>query len=388
MLPIRALLIGQFLSAFVDNMILFISLAIIKRDGYPEYYLPLVQSTFLLSYIVLSPWVGRFADKKPKMEVLIIGNGVKALGIILLFFNCDPALSYAVVGIGAVIYSPAKYGILPLLTRGENELLRANSSLEGYTIVAILAGSILGGYLSDLSINLSLLACMILYCASIGVNTLIPKDPGNRGISYYHAIAEFYTDTMILFRNIESHYSLIGTGSFWMASAVMRMSVFTWVPLTLGIHSGTEISMIIAVTGIGIAVGAGITPYLITVGAYHRTAWYGLSMGIGIMTFIFIKSLPLTIVALLFVGCMGGIFIVPMNTCLQKVGHNTVGAGKTIAIQNFVENSFMLLGVGAYTIASWQGIIVNGSLFVAGSTLLVFVFYLMFLTHKNKKIMV
>ena len=107
MLPIRALLIGQFLSAFVDNMILFISLAIIKRDGYPEYYLPLVQSTFLLSYIVLSPWVGRFADKKPKMEVLITGNGVKALGIILLFFNCDPALSYAVVGIGAVIYSPA-----------------------------------------------------------------------------------------------------------------------------------------------------------------------------------------------------------------------------------------------------------------------------------------
>lgn len=387
MSPIRALLVAQFLSAFVDNMILFIALAIIKRDGYPDYYLPLVQSTFLLSFIVLSPWVGRFADKKPKTEVLITGNGVKALGIIVLFFHCDPALSYAVVGIGAVIYSPAKYGILPLLTRGEDALLRANSSLESYTIVAILSGSILGGYLSDLSITLSLVACIILYCISIGVNMLIPKDIGNRGIRYNNAIKEFYADATVLFRDTQSHYSLVGTGSFWMASAVLRMSVFTWVPLTLGISSGTEISMIIAVTGVGIALGAVITPYLITVRTYHRTAWYGMGMGIGIVLFIFIKSLPITIVALLLVGCMGGIFIVPMNACLQNVGHNTVGAGKTIAIQNFVENSFMLLGVGGYTLASWSGISVNGSLFATGSTLLAFTFYLMFLTYKNKKIL-
>lgn len=383
--PIRALLVAQFLSAFVDNMILFIALAIIKRDGYPGYYLPLVQSTFLLSYIVLSPWVGRFADKRPKAEVLIAGNIVKSVGIVLLLLHCDPALSYAVVGIGAVIYSPAKYGILPFLTRGEEALLRANSSLESYTIVAILAGSVLGGYLSDLSITLSLVACIILYCISIGVNTLIPKDAGNRSIQYRNAITEFFVDTATLFRNTQSHYSLIGTGSFWMASAVLRMIVFAWVPLTFGISSGTEISMIIAVTGIGIAVGAVITPYLITVKTYYRTAWYGLGMGLCIIAFVCIKSLPIAIIFLLLVGCLGGIFIVPMNTCLQNVGHHTVGAGKTIAVQNFVENSFMLLGVGTYTFASWLGVSVNGSLFMAGIALLAFVAYLMFLTHRDRK---
>lgn len=383
--PLRALLVAQFLSAFVDNMILFVALGIINRDGYPGYYLPLVQSSFLLSYIVLSPWVGRFADKQSKTKVLITGNIVKTVGIVLLVIHCDPALSYAVVGIGAVIYSPAKYGILPLLTKGEEELLQANSSLESYTIIAILAGSILGGYLSDVSITLSLAACMVLYCLSIGLNTLIPHDIGNPTIQYKNAIQEFFLDTLTLLRNTQSHYSLIGTGSFWMASAVLRMSVFAWVPLTLGIHSGTQISMIIAITGVGIGIGAFITPYLISVRTYHRTAWYGMAMGIGIMTFAVIKTLPLTIVALLVVGCMGGVFIVPMNTCLQNVGHQSVGAGKTIAIQNFVENTFMLLGVGGYTFATWSGISVTGSILTAGISLLLFVTYLLFLTYKNRR---
>lgn len=381
--PLRALFLAQFLSAFVDNMILFIALGIIIRDGYPGYYLPLVQSTFLLSYIVLSPWVGRFADKKAKSQVLMAGNGIKILGILLLLAKCDPALSYGVVGIGAVIYSPAKYGILPFLTRGEEALLRANSNLEGYTIVAILTGSVAGGYLSDISIPLSLSVCIVLYGISIGVNTLIPKDPGNRTIQYNNAIREFVRDTATLFQKKQSHYSLIGTGSFWMASAVLRMIIFSWVPLILGISSRMDISMIIAVTGIGIAIGAVITPCLITVKEYQRTAWYGLGMAACIIAFLFIKTLPVAIVFLLLVGCMGGIFIVPMNATLQNIGHQTVGAGKTIAIQNFIENSFMFLGVGAYTLAVKSGVSIQTSLAATGIVLLAFVVYLM-LTHKKK----
>lgn len=383
--PLRALLVAQFLSAFVDNMILFIALGIIARDGYPGYYLPLVQSTFLLSYIVLSPWVGRFADKKSKSQVLIVGNIVKSLGILLLLANFDPAVSYGVVGIGAVIYSPAKYGILPFLVRGDDALLRANSSLESYTILAILTGSVAGGYLSDISIPLSLLACIVLYGISIGVNTLIPKDPGNRGIQYNNAVKEFLTDTATLFHDKQSHYSLIGTGSFWMASAILRMIILTWVPLTLGISSRMDISMIIAVTGIGIAIGALITPSLISVKEYHRTAWYGLGMGLCILAFLIIETLPAAIIFLLLIGCLGGIFIVPMNTCLQNIGHQTIGAGKTIAVQNFVENSFMFLGVGAYTLAVKFGVSIHNSLATTGIVFLAFVAYLMLLIHQARK---
>jgi LPLT family lysophospholipid transporter-like MFS transporter len=381
--PLHALFSAQFLSAFVDNMILFIALAIIRRDGYPDYYLPFVQSTFLASYILLSPWVGRFADKKAKAEVLIVGNLVKTAGVILLLLGINPAMSYAVVGIGAVIYSPAKYGILPYLTRNEDELLRANSSLESYTILAILAGSVAGGFLSDVSITLSLIASIVLYGASIGVNTLIPKDAGNRSIGYRNAILEFYADTVSLLKDPQSHYSLIGTGSFWLSSAVLRMIIFAWVPLTLGITSGTAISMIIAVTGIGIAVGAGITPYLISIKTYRRTVWFGFAMGFGILSFLSVSSLPVTIIFLLLIGALGGIYIVPMNACLQQVGHHTVGAGKTIAVQNFMENSFMFLGVGAYTLATKCGISTNTSLGATGLVMLFMVGYLWVLSRSK-----
>ena len=376
LLPLKALFTAQFLSAFVDNMILFIVQGIIIRNGYPIYYLPLVQSMFLFSYIILSPWVGRFADKNPKAHVLIIGNIVKAVGVLLLLIGCNPAISYAVVGIGAVIYSPAKYGILPFLTKDENELLKANSALESYTIVAILAGAIAGGYLADRSIMFALCISILIYGGSIIVSKMIPKDKGNLEISYKNAIREFWADMVILFRNKHSHYSLVGTGSFWLASAVLRMIIFVWVPLTLGICSGTKISMIIAVTGVGIAIGAVITPYFISMNTYYRTIWFGFGMGVCILAFIFITTLPLTIVGLLLIGCLGGIYIVPMNACLQNVGHYLIGAGKTIAVQNFIENTFMFIGVGIYTLATMRNVDVNISLGIVGMVLILVVTYL------------
>ena len=380
--PLNALLTAQFLSAFVDNMILFITLAIIKRDAYPDYYLPLVQSAFLFAYIVCAPWVGRFADKNPKSWVLVVGNILKSVGILMLILKINPALSYAVVGIGAVVYSPAKYGILPELTSGENQLLKANSNMESFTILAILTGSVAGGVLSDKSILLSLLVCLVLYGLSILFNTFIPRQKGNDRILYSRAVQAFRFDSTSLFKDAQGRFSLIGTGSFWLASAVLRMVIIAWLPITLGITSNTSVSLIIAVTGIGIAVGAAITPFLVTVKTYTRTVYYGLAMAICIFAFTVIHSLTFTIIFLLLIGCLGGIFIVPMNTCLQQVGHQTIGTGKTIAIQNFVENTFMFLGVGAYTLAAKSGVGVNIAITATGITMLLFVGYLFISRNK------
>ncbi|HEX3031615.1 MAG TPA: lysophospholipid transporter LplT [Bacillota bacterium] len=371
--PLSALLAAQFFSAFVDNMILFITLAIIKAKLYPDYYLPLVQSAFLFSFIILAPWVGRFADKHAKSQVLIAGNLLKAAGIMMLLAGLNPALSYAVVGAGAVVYSPAKYGILPELTSGDDQLLRANSQLESYTMLAILTGSVAGGYLSDLSVTWSLIICLVLYGLSILINTLIPRKAGNPAITYRQALRSFTADTLAVSRLDQGRFSLLGTGSFWMASAVLRMIILAWLPLTLGIVSNTQMSLIFAVTGVGIIIGAAVTPRLIAVETYSRAIFYGLAMALCIFAFTFIHNLPLTLFFLLLTGCLGGIYIVPMNTCLQKVGHSTIGAGKTIAIQNFVENTFMFLGVGAYTLASKAGIGVNTAITSTGVALLALV---------------
>ncbi|WP_346353095.1 lysophospholipid transporter LplT [Azotosporobacter soli] len=379
----NALLSAQFLSAFVDNMILFIVLAIIRRDSYPDFYLPFVQSTFLAAYIIWSPWVGRFADKHPKASVLMIGNAIKGFGVILLLLHSNPAVSYGVIGLGAAVYSPAKYGILPLLTNSEAELLRANSKLESFTILAILLGSVGGGFLSSLSVTLSLTLGVLLYGISFALNALIPKDAGNPAIRYQNAVGQFFGDTAHLLRQSPSHYSLIGTGSFWLASAVLRMIIFAWLPLTLGITSSASISLIIAVTGIGITIGAAVTPLLISLQHYQRTLWFGLGMGIAILGLLAVDTLPPTLLLLLFIGALGGIYIVPMNAVLQQVGHHSIGAGKTIAVQNFIENTFMFAGVFAYTWASKSQIATNTCLAASGIAFLLLVLYL-FLYARRK----
>ncbi|WP_207709008.1 lysophospholipid transporter LplT [Heliomicrobium undosum] len=351
--PLTALLAAQFFSAFADNMILFITLAIIKLEGLPDHYLPLVQVAFLFAYVVLAPWVGRLADREAKSRILLIGNGVKMAGIALLLAGVDPAISYAVVGVGAVTYSPAKYGILPELTDSEAKLLKANSLIESFTILAILTGSVAGGILSDRSVPLALLACAALYGTSMALTLFIPSKAGDRTITIgLQAVPAFFSDIAQLWRLPACRFSLIGTGAFWLSSAVLRLVVIQWIPVTLAIMTNTSISLLISVTGVGIVLGAAVTPRLIRFQDYEKSRRYGVVMVAIIFTFLLIKTVPFTVAALLAVGFSGGVFIVPMNTVLQHEGHGSIGAGKTIAIQNFVENTLMFSGVALLTAAT------------------------------------
>ena len=384
--PLKTLYFAQFLSAFVDCMILLISQAIITRDGYPSYYLPFVQVTFIIMFVVLSPWVGRFADNKPKAVVLMIANMIKTVGLALFALRFDPAISYSIVGIGAVLYNPGKFGILPFLTNSEDELLKANAKLESYSIIAILAGTIAGGYFSDISIHLAIIAGLVLYGLSIAVNMLLPKDAGDKSIRYSNAIPDFIGDVASLFKNRKISFSVIGTSAFWMSSAVLKIAIFTWVPLTLGITSNAEIGLIFGLTGIGIAIGAAITPFVITLKSYKKTLWFGLLMGLCVLLTTVINTLPLTIILMLLLGTFGGIYLVPMNTYLQKVGHKSIGVGKALAAQSFLENIFMCTGVGAYTLATKANVHVNTALATTGFTMLCIIGFLFIFSGVYKKI--
>jgi len=384
--PLQALYFTQFLSAFADNMVLFITLAIIMQKTLGDFYIGIVQAAFFVAYIILAPFVGLLADRNPKAKILMLGNGIKGIGILLLFLELDPALSYAIVGIGAVIYSPAKYGILPQLTKDENDLLVANGKIEGYTILAILTGTVAGGFLAAYSIPLAMLACLLFYLLSAGLSLLIPNIDGTKSGSYKTAFQDFFRDIRDLFLIPKSQFSLIGTASFWMTSAVLRLAMFAWIPLVLGITTTDKISMIVASTGIGIVIGSLVTPFLIPAKKYYRSYIYGFFMVAIIFLFAGVSNLYLSIALLLFIGFMGGVFIVPMNSALQEVGHQKMGAGRAIAVQNFANNVLMLVGVGLYTLLSSQGVGVITSILGMGGLLLLFVFYLMFKQMTIKKL--
>ena len=384
MTGLRYLMAAQFLSAFVDNMILFVAQAIIIRDAFPFWYLQLVQATFLFAYIVLSPWVGGVADRYAKRLVLLLGNGVKCVGVLLMMTGVDPAISYAVVGVGAVIYSPAKYGILPWLTTSDAQLLHANAQMEGFTILAILSGAAVGGWLADFSIGLALASCIFIYGVSALICLGIPSNPGNSDIKFRSAISAFIYDVGAVLKVPAGRFSLFGTSGFWMASAVLRLAVFSWLPLAFGIHDNATIGIMIMISGVGLIVGAVMTPRLVPVGNISRVIGFGALMGIFLMILPWIPALWPALAVQMVIGCLGGLYVIPLNASLQRVGEKTIGTGKIVAIQNFAENLLMFAGVLAFLTASWAGVSVPVSMTANGVALLMIVGVLFGLRRNSK----
>src|SRR5262245_40955312 len=158
---IWVLLGAQFLTAFADNAILWTVIAMLRAAPRGDWYIGALQASFLVAFVVLAPWVGPLADRRPKPHILLTGNVLKAVGAALMFLGVEPMAAYALVGTGAAVYSPAKYGILPELV-GSNRLVRANGWIEGSTILAIVLGTVVGARVADRSVSYALL--MVISC--------------------------------------------------------------------------------------------------------------------------------------------------------------------------------------------------------------------------------
>jgi len=378
--PLNAVVWTQFLSAFADNLNFFLIVGLVKREGAadPDGMVTYIQMAFLVAYVVLAPIVGAFADKKAKSHVLLLGNAMKATGITLLLLGVPPALCYFFVGVGAVVYSPGKYGILSELTKSEGELLKANAQVEGSTILAILLGTVAGGFLAARSDLPAILVCLFIYLLSLAMTFLVPVKPGNPDIRYRAASGQFFRDAAKLFRNRRSRFSLIGTGAFWLTASVLRIALIAWLPLNLGIVDTDQQSMIIGVTALGVVASAWLTPRLVPEGRLYRGFFYGIAMVGAVMAANFTNELWLTVSLLFVTGVMGGIFLIPLNTMLQEEGKALVGPGRTIAVQNFVENALTVVGLFLYLTLRKMEVPVNYSVVGIGAVLTLFFIYLAF----------
>src|SRR3954449_7046715 len=137
---------AQFFSSLADNAVLVAAIEMLKTTGAPTWHIPALTPMFALFYVVLAPFVGAFADAVPKGKVMFISNAIKVVGCVMMLFGGHPLLSYAVIGLGAAAYSPAKYGILTELLPN-SQLVKANGWIEGLTIASIILGILVGGQL-------------------------------------------------------------------------------------------------------------------------------------------------------------------------------------------------------------------------------------------------
>lgn len=347
-----AVIVAQFLSAFGDNALLFATLALIKQLLYPDWSQPVLQMAFGAAYIILAPFVGQFADSFSKGRVMMFANALKLAGALVICFGFNPFLGYTLVGIGAASYSPAKYGILGEITRGE-QLVKANGLMEASTIAAILLGSVAGGVLSDWSLTAALWACVIAYGAAVVANLFIPHLAAARPGSSWHPramVTTFAAAACSLWRDGETRFSLMGTSLFWGAGVTLRFLLVLWVPVALGIADNATPTLLNAMVAVGIVFGAGAAGKFVTLKTVKRCMPAGILMGIVVAAFALQHQLFNAYVLLVVIGILGGFFVVPLNALLQERGKQTVGAGNAIAVQNLGENTAMLLMLGLYSL--------------------------------------
>lgn len=353
-----SVIVAQFLSAFGDNALLFATLALLKAQFYPDWSQPVLQMVFVGAYILFAPFVGQIADSFAKGRVMMVANGLKLAGAAGICLGVNPFVGYTLVGIGAAAYSPAKYGILGELTTGD-KLVKANGLMEASTIAAILLGSVAGGVLADWHVIAALVACALAYAGAVAANLLIPKLVAARPGQSWRLSAmtrSFFSACVVLWRNGETRFSLVGTGLFWGAGVTLRFLLVLWVPVALGITDNATPTYLNAMVAVGIVVGAGAAAKLVTLETVSRCMPAGILIGVVVAILSLQHALLPAYALLLLIGMLGGFFVVPLNALLQERGKKSVGAGNAIAVQNLGENSAMLLMLGLYSLAVLVGV--------------------------------
>ncbi len=353
---------AQFFSSLADNALFVAAVELLRSSGEPEWQRAALVPMFALFYVLLAPFVGAFADAVPKGRVMFVSNTIKVIGCLAMLFGTHPLAAYAIVGLGAAAYSPAKYGILTELLP-PSQLVQANGWIEGLTIASIILGVVLGGQLIGPVISPHLLglglpgitqpaqaaiaSLVLLYVIAAVFNLFIPRTEA-RLLPMAGPLAllrDFVSCNARLWNDKLGQISLATTTLFWGVSGNLRYIVLAWAAAALG-YGTTQASTLVGVVAIGTAVGAVAASLRMRLEDATRTLPLGIGMGLLMIVLIFIRDAWLAAPFLLLLGALGGFLVVPMNALLQHRGHNLMGAGRSIAVQNFNEQA-CILGLGA-----------------------------------------
>ena len=388
---------AQFFSALADNALLIAAIAALREMQAPPEYEPLLKTFFTVSYVALAAFVGAFADSMPKSRVMLISNWIKIFGCALMFFMVHPLLAYAVVGLGAAAYSPAKYGILTEYLP-HRLLVVANGWIEGLTVGAIIGGVMIGGALIqpnvsaailafdfpvidtgiDTSAEMVILIIGLLYLIATILNLYVP----NTGVDHkplkknpLYLLHEFWHCQMLLWRDRLGQISLAVTTLFWGAGATLQFIVIKWAETALNFNL-SQSSMLQGAVAVGVAAGAIVAAKFITLRKSVRVIPLGIAMGLIVLVMNFVTDATVAVLLLILVGALSGFFVVPMNALLQHRGHILMGAGHSIAVQNFNENLSILAMTGIYFVLvkidlSIYAVVTLFGLFVSATMLLV-----------------
>lgn len=390
----NTILAAQFFSSLADNALLFAAIALLESMQAPSWQTPVLQQFFVFAFILLAPFVGAYADAIPKGQVMFISNSIKIFGCAAMLLGLHPLIAYGFVGLGAALYSPAKYGILTEYLPAER-LVWANSWMEGLTVAAIILGAICGGMLIghrveehivqqlgglefnggiDTAPEFAIFIILGLYLVAAILNWYIPKLAIEHKLTNQDPrflIKDFWRSFLMLWKDPLGQISLAVTSLFWGAGTTLRFIILSWAAaaLQLDMEQATQLTAVVA---IGLAMGAAVAAKAVPVTHAVKVLPLGIAMGLAVLAMVFVSDLQFAVAMLILIGVLAGSFLIPMNALLQHRGHQLMGSGHSIAVQNFNENFSMLLMLGAYSLMIRAGfsiyaVVVVFGLFIAGT---------------------
>lgn len=398
---------AQFLSSLADNALLIAAIALLNEAHSADWLIPFLKLVFVVSYVLLAPFVGAFADAIPKGRVMFLTNAIKLLGCILLLGILPPLAAYALVGFGAAAYSPAKYGILTELLPPE-KLVAANGWIEGTTVASIILGTVLGGVLISphvapwlLSFDLPVLdthidtpaeaAVMVIigiYGAAALINLRIPDTGARYPERARHPLSllqSFWRCNLILWRDPLGQIALAVTTLFWGAGASLQFLVLKWAEhqLDMRLDQATRLQGIVA---LGVALGAVLAASWVPLKRSLRVLPLGAAMGVAVAAMSLVHNEILAMIVLLVIGLLSGFFVVPMNALLQHRGYVVMSAGHSIAVQNFNENLNILVMLLFYALMLWLNLPINLVTVLFGLTVSAIMVLVMIWHRRNQRL--
>ena len=400
------LLTSQFLSALGDNAILAVivgQLTYLQKAGaLTEAQLrthnTVYTSLLFVPFIVLAPIAGFLNDRYPKTAWLAGGNGLKVIGTLLCTLSIAfgpiwQGIGYLMVGVGACVYGPAKYGILPEILP-KDRLVRANGMVELLTLVAILGGGIVGSVMSDRwkdSVLTSYGVIMGIYLGSLLLNVMMQQTSANPTVRWKTNVSTFWEHAQQLAKAPRLSRMLLGTGLFWVCGAAMKINFQPWGLNVLRLPDNTQIALLGLWLSVGVMVGSILAGQWFQIGDLRRTRFFGFSLGATLALLFSVEPLefwrhpviqagPLHLVVpvvglLIGTGIAAGFFLIPLNAALQSES-DPGKLGKTIAVQNLVDNIGMSCASLLCLISVKAGISASGVFLVLAAVTIAIVFFL------------
>ena len=402
------LISAQFASGLADNALLILGIAFLHEQGYPGWWAPLLKFSFTLSYVFLAPLMGPLADAFPKAKLMACMNALKVVGVAFIFTSFHPMLAFAIAGMAASAYAPAKYGLVTETVPPE-KLVKANGWLEVTVVMAVILGTACGGLLVASksfawmsALNLSfiellglsletqyagpLLSLIVIYSIAGLLNFGIP----NLNIRYAQEsmrpialFKNFIQSNRILWQDPVGKLSLAVTTLFWGIGAVVQFAVLLWAKEALNMPL-EQASLLQAVVAFGVIFGAGMAGHYVALQNAYKVLPLGLWLGFSLPALAFSTSLWIAIPLMLITGFTGGMLMVPMNALLQNRGYTLLTAGRSIAVQGFNENASVMIMLAVYSGLLALELPLQGVMVIMGSVMTVGMIYLMRMaSHKT-----